>query len=268
MEKLILKHDIDAQFEYEASNNNLELFDENLIWNNKTLPLKNDNVLLRGTRLRNAHWAFGIVCYAGPDTKLMKNTGTSTFKRSRIDRLLNKIFLGIACFLAIMCTITTICCDFWESVFGFDFRKYPPWKAYVSTDKRIGSLQNSLLVFLSYIIIFNRVMPISLSVSIEFIRLLQSKWIDLNIKMYYEPNNVPALARTTALNEELGQVGYIFSDKIGTLTQKTTPTDYESTQTVNSKNDHLSKDEADFRQTSMHVAQETDPLLLSLNNES
>jgi len=37
--------------------------------------------------------------------------------------------------------------------------------------------------------------------------------------MYYEPNDVPAIARTTTLNEELGQIEYIFSDKTGTLTQ-------------------------------------------------
>ncbi|CAF4916706.1 unnamed protein product, partial [Rotaria magnacalcarata] len=49
---------------------------------------------------------------------------------------------------------------------------------------------------------------------------------------------------------------------------KIPPTDYESAQTVNSKDDYLSKDEPDFHQTSMNVAQATDPLLLSLNNES
>jgi len=48
-----------AEIEYEAPNNNLGRFEGNLIWNNKTLPLKNDNVLLRGTRMRNTQWAFG-----------------------------------------------------------------------------------------------------------------------------------------------------------------------------------------------------------------
>lgn len=113
----------------------------------------------------------------------------------------------------------TICCGFWSSFVGFDFRIYLPWETYISTDQQIGALETSLLVFLSYIIILNTVVPISLYVSVEFIRLLQSKWIDWDAKMYYEPNNVPAQARTTTLNEELGQIEYIFSDKTGTLTQ-------------------------------------------------
>lgn len=37
--------------------------------------------------------------------------------------------------------------------------------------------------------------------------------------MYYEPTDTAAKARTTTLNEELGQIEYIFSDKTGTLTQ-------------------------------------------------
>jgi len=37
--------------------------------------------------------------------------------------------------------------------------------------------------------------------------------------MYYSVTDTPAMARTSNLNEELGQVKYIFSDKTGTLTQ-------------------------------------------------
>lgn len=48
-----------GEIEYEAPNNNLGRFEGNLTWKGKTLPLKNDNVLLRGTRLRNTQYAFG-----------------------------------------------------------------------------------------------------------------------------------------------------------------------------------------------------------------
>lgn len=37
--------------------------------------------------------------------------------------------------------------------------------------------------------------------------------------MYCERRKMPAKARTTTLNEELGQIQYIFSDKTGTLTR-------------------------------------------------
>lgn len=46
-----------------------------------------------------------------------------------------------------------------------------------------------------------------------------SMLINWDTKMYYEPKDDPAKARSTALNEELGQIEYIFSDKTGTLTQ-------------------------------------------------
>lgn len=37
--------------------------------------------------------------------------------------------------------------------------------------------------------------------------------------MYYAEKDTAAKARTTTLNEQLGQIQYIFSDKTGTLTQ-------------------------------------------------
>ncbi|CAF1066993.1 unnamed protein product [Adineta ricciae] len=83
-----------AKIECEPPNDNLRRFEGNLTWNEQIYPLKNDNLLLRGTRLRNTQWAFGIVCYAGRDTKLMQNSGKPKFKRTKIDHWLNKIIIG------------------------------------------------------------------------------------------------------------------------------------------------------------------------------
>lgn len=55
--------------------------------------------------------------------------------------------------------------------------------------------------------------------SVEIIRLAHSMWINWDINMYYDKKDTSAKARTTTLNEELGQIEYIFSDKTGTLTQ-------------------------------------------------
>ena len=43
--------------------------------------------------------------------------------------------------------------------------------------------------------------------------------LNWDINMYHKESDTPAKARTTTLNEELGQIEYIFSDKTGTLTQ-------------------------------------------------
>lgn len=50
--------------------------------------------------------------------------------------------------------------------------------------------------------------------SVEIIRLALSLLIKWDLKMYYEAEDIPPNARTTALNEELGQIDYIFSDKV------------------------------------------------------
>jgi len=71
----------------------------------------------------------------------------------------------------------------------------------------------------SYIIVLNTLVPISLYVSVELIRLGQSQFINWDLKMYHRETDTPARARSTALNEELGQIRYVFSDKTGTLTQ-------------------------------------------------
>lgn len=50
--------------------------------------------------------------------------------------------------------------------------------------------------------------------SVEIIRLGLSLFINWDRKMYYAELDIPAQARTTTLNEELGQIEYIFSDKV------------------------------------------------------
>merc|ERR1740128_466695 len=196
----------DGEIVCEPPNNHLNKFDGQLSWNSRHYSLDNDKILLRGCVLRNTQWCYGVVVFAGRDTKLMQNSGKTKFKRTSIDRLLNYIILGIVFFLMLMCLFCTIACGIWETVTGQYFRVYLPWDALAPEGATSGATVTALLVFFSYAIVLNTVVPISLYVSVEVIRLMQSFLINWDLEMYHEKSDTPAKARTTTLNEELGQV--------------------------------------------------------------
>ncbi|XP_011498734.1 PREDICTED: phospholipid-transporting ATPase ID isoform X3 [Ceratosolen solmsi marchali] len=216
-------HELIGQFDgeiiCETPNNLLNKFDGILTWKGKKYVLDNDKIILRGCVLRNTQWCYGIVIFAGKDTKLMQNSGKSKFKRTSIDRLLNLLIIGIVLFLLSLCLFCMIGCGIWESLVGRYFQVYLPWDSLVPSEPLAGATVIALLVFFSYAIVLNTVVPISLYVSVEVIRFVQSFLINWDEEMYHAPTNTHARARTTTLNEELGQIQYIFSDKTGTLTQ-------------------------------------------------
>jgi phospholipid-transporting ATPase len=61
--------------------------------------------------------------------------------------------------------------------------------------------------------------PISLLVTLEIVKFIQAQFIALDATIFDETKDMPTKAQSSNLNEELGQVEYIFSDKTGTLTQ-------------------------------------------------
>ncbi|XP_019747722.1 phospholipid-transporting ATPase ID isoform X2 [Hippocampus comes] len=152
--------------------------------------------------------------FNGPDTKLMQNSGRTKFKRTSIDRLMNTLVLWIFAFLVCMGIVLAVGNAVWEREVGTLFQHYLPWDPSVN-----GFLFSAVRTFWSYVIILNTVVPISLYVSVEVIRLGHSYFINWDQLMFCSKCNTAAEARTTTLSEELGQVEYIFSDKTGTLTQ-------------------------------------------------
>ncbi|XP_023571715.1 phospholipid-transporting ATPase FetA isoform X2 [Octodon degus] len=204
----------DGEVKCDLPNNKLDKFTGTLTYKGKKYSLGHDKLLLRGCIIRNTDWCYGLVIYTGPDTKLMQNSGKSSFKRTQMDRFMNVLVLWIFLLLIIMCFIMAIGHGIWQSKIGYYFQAFMPWDNYVSS-----SVASAALIYWSYFIILNTMVPISLYISVEIIRLGNSFYINWDQKMFYAPRNTQAQAHTTTLNEELGQVKYVFSDKTGTLTQ-------------------------------------------------
>ncbi|XP_051154050.1 probable phospholipid-transporting ATPase IA isoform X2 [Leptopilina boulardi] len=201
-----------ANIQCEAPNRHLYEFNGVLRETNKqSIPLGPDQLLLRGAMLRNTKWAFGVVIYTGHDTKLMQNnTTTAPLKRSTLDRMTNTQILMLFFILLFLCLISAVFNFLWMNA-----NENGLW--YLGSKEDIS--RNFAINLLTFIILFNNLIPISLQVTLEVVRFVQATFINMDIEMYHAESDTPAMARTSNLNEELGMVSYIFTDKTGTLTK-------------------------------------------------
>ncbi|XP_047023526.1 probable phospholipid-transporting ATPase IA isoform X7 [Helicoverpa zea] len=173
----------------------------------KTIPLGLDQMLLRGSMLRNTNYIYGVVVYTGHETKLMKNSTKAPLKRSSIDRQTNTHILMLFLILLTLSLLSAGFNELW-------MRAHSDW--YIGLEEAQNA--NFGFNFLTFLILYNNLIPISLQVTAEIVRFFQAKFIAMDVEMYHVATDTPAMARTSNLNEELGMVKYVFSDKTGTLT--------------------------------------------------
>ena len=64
-----------------------------LLAENEPISLNENQILLRGSSLRNTDWIYGVVIYTGHDTKVMMNSSKSRAKFSQIELRINKYLL-------------------------------------------------------------------------------------------------------------------------------------------------------------------------------
>ncbi|KAK9113745.1 hypothetical protein Syun_020542 [Stephania yunnanensis] len=210
-----------ALIKCEDPNENLYSFIGTLYHGDTPYPLSPQQLLLRDSKLRNTDFVYGVVVYTGHDTKVMQNAVDPPSKRSRIERKMDKIVYILFGILVVICGVGSI-------FFGVETSKdirggmlvrwyLRPDATTVFFDPRRPYLA-AFCHFLTALMLYGYLIPISLYVSIEIVKVLQSIFINQDPNMYYEETDRPARARTSNLNEELGQVYTILSDKTGTLT--------------------------------------------------
>ncbi|KAI8879959.1 phospholipid-translocating P-type ATPase [Backusella circina FSU 941] len=209
---------LQGQIKSEQPNNRLYNYDgvmtmmDGSIGKTRDYALDPTQLLLRGAQLRNTSWIYGIVVFTGHESKLMLNSSKKPSKVSNVTRITNRNILYLFSILVIM----SIACAIGGLV--FTITKSASVEGYLLLGQGNSRAQEFGYDILTFLILFNSFIPISLMVTMEIVKFIQSYLIEADLDMYYELTDTPAVARSSSLIEELGQVKFVFSDKTGTLT--------------------------------------------------
>eukprot|EP01125_Pyxidicula_operculata_P020507 TRINITY_DN7599_c0_g2_i1.p1 TRINITY_DN7599_c0_g2~~TRINITY_DN7599_c0_g2_i1.p1 ORF type:complete len:1186 (-),score=234.52 TRINITY_DN7599_c0_g2_i1:63-3599(-) len=181
------------------------------------IPLTENNILLRGAVIKITDWVNVIVVYTGEETKLVLNQQDAPSKFTHVERTLNRYVFGLFLFVILLCIVSAMLALLWQSERGI--KAVYLYISPVETSTLPQSLLKFGREFLSFFVLYSNIIPISLYVSMEFVKLCGSILISYDSDMYDEASQYGILIKTSNLLEELGQVTHVFTDKTGTLTE-------------------------------------------------
>ncbi|KAI1285876.1 Phospholipid-transporting ATPase IH [Halotydeus destructor] len=187
--------------------------EENRLYN--TYPLGPSNLLIRGSRLRNSEYVYGVAVYTGIESKLAMNSRLTPNKFSTVERTVNRYLIV---YLTVL-LITSLFCAIYKYTLKDDQAVGKPWYFPVPQGRKRSLAQIMFTDFLAFFVIFNYVIPISLYVTLEMVKFFGSKTLVNDPLLYDASTCEKPKCNSSDLNEELGQVEYLFSDKTGTLTE-------------------------------------------------
>ncbi|KAM9385836.1 phospholipid-transporting ATPase IC [Pholidichthys leucotaenia] len=163
------------------------------------------------SRLRKAQISKTV--FRGADTKILRNCGKLKVKKTQMEKVFNRVVIGIVLSVLLSALLLAI----GNGVFSNRVMSQMGFLSALVVDS--NPAYSGFLVYWSYIILLSPAMPIALYLTLEFVHTVHSLFICWDLEMYWQQADRPAQARNTSLSEELGQVGYLLSDKTGTLTQ-------------------------------------------------
>jgi len=178
---------------------------------NETIIVSTAEFLLKGSILKNTNWIIGIVAYTGMKNKIILNSKKPRMKMSKIEKTLNYFLLYVFIFLIILCISCSIIHHF----------EYLSKKHFYDNFILLKDNPNieSFICFFTYFLLLNTLIPISLVVSTEIIKIIQGIFITWDILLYSKTRHCFCDAKSVSIIEELGNINFIFSDKTGTITK-------------------------------------------------
>ena len=160
-----------AFIDCEGPNEYLYKFEGNISLNDgSVIPIDPDQILLRGSCLRNTEWVIGICIYTGHETKIMKNGANARMKRSKIAKQTNAYILVTMLIQFIFSLFGSLIISFWTYFKGDEFD-------YIYPEDENEKLAFWLLIIQQTAVWFVALMnfvPVSLLITVEMISVMQA----------------------------------------------------------------------------------------------
>lgn len=144
-------------------------------------------LLLRETILRNTDFVYGLVVYTGNDTKIQQSNSNGEkvlVKRSRIMRSVDRYLVGMLLAQIALCFIGGLIAGIDRGSDKIDKAWYLQWSLGANG---FGAATTGILAFFSWFILLSQMVPISLIVSAEMVKFIQSQFLQWDIHLYYTP---------------------------------------------------------------------------------
>ncbi|XP_038604502.1 phospholipid-transporting ATPase IG isoform X2 [Tachyglossus aculeatus] len=175
-----------------------------------------ENLLLKGATLKNTKKIYGVAVYTGMETKMALNYQGKSQKRSAVEKSINAFLIVYLCILLTKAAVCTALKYFWQS---YPYNDEPWYNQKTQKERDTFKVLKIFTDFLSFMVLFNFIIPVSMYVTVEMQKFLGSFFISWDKELFDEEIKEGALVNTSDLNEELGQVEFVFTDKTGTLTE-------------------------------------------------
>jgi phospholipid-translocating ATPase len=184
-------HKIKGVIECPIPDKDIRRFDANIrlfppFIDNDICPLTINNTLLQSCYLRNTEWACGVAVYTGNETKLGMSRGVPEPKLTAMDAMIDKLTGAIFLFQLAVVVVLGSAGNVWK-----DTEARKQWYVKYDDDEPWYQI---LVIPLRFELLCSIMIPISIKVSLDFVKSLYAKFIDWDEEMYDQETDTPAHA--------------------------------------------------------------------------